>query len=246
MYEGDFITSAELRKLPLLCALSDAERAAVLDKCDTRQFRARTQSLVEIDFHQRVLIVLRGGLRVLAISPTGASSTLYNLVAGDVMGVSRAMTPGALHLRGERVCFEQDTILLTIKNADFCKLVDAIPALAASALRAVCATQAELASRFYEATTLDVRGRLIAELARISSRGERVDGGLIVNEAPSHGELGDQISAAREAVTRQLKQLEREGVVEVRRRKLVIRDEARLRALDEKHAGHRVAAEPGV
>lgn len=56
---------------------------------------------------------------------------------------------------------------------------------------------------------------------------------FVLHGAPTHAELGEQISAAREAVTRQLLELERDGILKVGRREIVIEDFERLQQLDE-------------
>ncbi len=69
--------------------------------------------------------------------------------------------------------------------------------------------------------------RLARRLLYLQRTIGNADGSLSV----SQGALGDHVSASREAVSKTLSQWKREGIVDVGRGKLVIRDPERLRAL---------------
>jgi len=58
---------------------------------------------------------------------------------------------------------------------------------------------------------MPMRVRLHAELLRISRR--RRDGVLIICPPPTHQDLASRIGSQREAVSRELKRLERDGVI---------------------------------
>src|SRR5215470_3905976 len=91
-----------------------------------------------------------------------------------------------------------------------------------------------LANRVNEFTTLDARHRIYAELLRLSrsETGGR-PGQAVVSPPPAHAEIAARVSIRREAVTRELKSLERAGLIERRRGALVLTDTLRLRQLIE-------------
>jgi len=70
---------------------------------------------------------------------------------------------------------------------------------------------ADLDRRFYENSVMPMRVRLHAELLRISRR--RRDGVLIICPPPTHQDLASRIGSQREAVSKELKRLERDGVI---------------------------------
>jgi CRP/FNR family transcriptional regulator, cyclic AMP receptor protein len=233
----------ELRRVALLGCLSDAELGRVVSKCEIRNLKARSHVMADSEFPQRVGFVLQGACRIVALAPNGASITMRSLRQGDTLGLAAAVLGhhwgGDLVHHVTRLIADEATTLALIKQADFRALLDEAPVLCRAACEGACAIQLELSSRFYELATLDVRGRLLAELLRMSVRGERSGGRILISGAPTHAELGDQIGAAREAVTRQLLDLERDGVISVRRREIIIENYERLQQLDEAAAGRR-------
>jgi len=234
----------DLRRVSLLKSLSDAELSRILAKCDIRNFKARSHVMADTEFPQRVGFVLQGACRLVALAPNGASITMRGLRDGDTLGLPAAVLGhnwgGDLVHHVTRLIADETTTLALMKQADFRSFLAESPALCRATCETACAIQLELSSRFYELATLDVRGRLLAELLRMAVRGERTNGRIIISGAPTHAELGDQIGAAREAVTRQLLDLEREGVISVKRREIIIENYDRLNELDEATAGRRI------
>ncbi|MFT3726533.1 MAG: Crp/Fnr family transcriptional regulator [Terricaulis sp.] len=238
----------EFRRVPLLKSLTEHQLNAVVGKCEVRSFRARAHVMADTDFPQRVGFVLEGACRLVALAPNGANITMRTLRLGDSLGLPAAVLNhswgGDLVHHVTRLVADDATTLALMKQSDFRALLMESPSLCRAACEAACAIQLELSSRFYELATLDVRGRLLAELMRMAVRGERINGRITLSAAPTHAELGDQIGAAREAVTRQLLELERESVISVRRREIVIEDYERLQQLDEATAGRRIFVYP--
>jgi CRP/FNR family transcriptional regulator, cyclic AMP receptor protein len=85
-----------------------------------------------------------------------------------------------------------------------------------------------------EFTTLDARHRIYAELLRLSRPETGASTRAIVSPPPAHAELAARVSIRREAVSRELKALERSGLIERRRGALVLTDPGRLRDLIER------------
>lgn len=234
----------DLRRISVLKSLTDAELTRILAKCEIRSFKARSHVMADSEIPQRVGFVLQGACRLVALAPNGASITMRGLREGDTLGLPAAVLNhswgGDLIHQVTRLIADEMTTIALMKQTDFRTIMADSPALCRAACETACASQLELSSRFYELATLDVRGRLLAELLRMAERGERTNGRIVISGAPTHAELGDQIGAAREAVTRQLLELERDGIISVRRREIVIEDYERLRQLDEATAGRRI------
>jgi CRP-like cAMP-binding protein len=69
----------------------------------------------------------------------------------------------------------------------------------------------DLDRRLYEGSVMPMKVRLHAELLRISRR--RRDGALIISPPPTHQDLACRIGSQREAVSKELRRLERDGVI---------------------------------
>ena len=88
-----------------------------------------------------------------------------------------------------------------------------------------------LANRVNEFSTLDVRHRIHAELLRLSRPEPGKPGRAIISPPPVHAEIAARVSTRREAVARELKALEREGLIERRRGAIALTDTGQLRRL---------------
>jgi CRP-like cAMP-binding protein len=92
----------------------------------------------------------------------------------------------------------------------------------------------ELDARVWELSTLSVRDRIRAELLRLGRVRTDQPNQAIISPPPTHSEIAARISGHREAVTRELSVLERDGLLQRRRGALVLCDVAALTALLDK------------
>jgi CRP-like cAMP-binding protein len=67
---------------------------------------------------------------------------------------------------------------------------------------------------------MPVRDRIHAELARMALQNAKAAG--TIDPMPTHSEIANRVSTHREAVTRELLKLEKEGVVSRRGRSLIV------------------------
>src|SRR5262249_38961422 len=88
-----------------------------------------------------------------------------------------------------------------------------------------------LANRVNEFTTLDARHRIYAELLRLSRPEAANPQRAVVSPPPVHAEIAPRVSSRREAVARELKGVERAGLLGRSRGALVLTDIERLRQL---------------
>jgi CRP-like cAMP-binding protein len=120
--------------------------------------------------------------------------------------------------------------------AVFWDILKRYPEASATLIRQLTNSVRALTGRVYEFSALAVRNRIHAELLRLA-RGHMTDeNAAVVRPAPTHAEIASRISTNREAVTRELNQLSRDGLVERRSGALVICDVTRLERLVENAA----------
>jgi CRP-like cAMP-binding protein len=112
------------------------------------------------------------------------------------------------------------------RHSDLC---DQLLALLASQIRM-------LANRVNEHSTLNVRHRIYAELLRLARPPQPGQTDAVISPPPTHAELASRVGARREAVTRELKVLERGRLLDRRRGALVLLDPVRLQRMIEEAA----------
>jgi CRP-like cAMP-binding protein len=230
----------DVRRINLFRTLNDCELGRVAAVGKVCHLRARTALGIGQKLPDSVASVLEGECQVVATAPNGASISLYRMPPGATYGVGRALTGyRATRASGLRVLAEVESTLLAINRADFAVLLKDMPSLHLACAKHQAELHVDLSIRYYELATLDVRARLLAELMRMAEFGERVCGRIVIDPAPTHAALGLQIGAAREAVTRHLLEFQRQGLINVGRRSVVIVDPARFQSLEEAAAGRR-------
>lgn len=233
-----------LRGVRVLAGLDEPHFEALAHICEWRTVEARTQLNAATETDDRVLFVLQGMCRVMAIAPRGCAATLCIARAGDGVNLAE-MLPGAQMSYGAtQLVFDQPTTFVRVPRAALLEHLRASPTTLLTLMHSVCASALEAQERYFELATLDVRGRLLAELTRLALRAwaqEQTSARVVLEAAPTHNDLGEHIGAAREAVTRQLNLLEDAGVVQLGRKHMVIANVHTLMRLYEAASGRRIA-----
>jgi CRP-like cAMP-binding protein len=85
-----------------------------------------------------------------------------------------------------------------------------------------------LSDRVVEFSTLGVRDRIRVELLRLARKSSPGQNTAVIFPVPTHTEIANRISTHREAVTRELGNLCRAGLLERHKGSLVIRDVDKL------------------
>jgi len=209
----------------------DAASVALLDRQCSWRRASRNQWIVHFqDESTDVFFVLTGTVRVKIQSVSGREVLLREINAGEFFGELAAIdnqprSAGIIAVTDVTVARMPATVFRTAvhANPDVC---DQLLALLAGQIRI-------LANRVNEFTTLDARHRIYAELLRLSRPKPGNPNRAVVSPPPVHAEIAGRVSIRREAVSRELKALERAGLIERRQGALVLTDTDRLRQLIE-------------
>lgn len=155
------------------------------------------------------LIVVTGSVRVQALSSGGREVVLYRVTDGQSCVITTACLISGEAYPAEGIT-ETETVALVLQQADF----DAAMASSAAFRRFVFANQGQRLSDLIQRVEDVAFGRVGARLARyLVDRGER-DGGTI---AATHQQLASELGTAREVVSRQLKDFEKQGWIRLLR-----------------------------
>ncbi|WP_376094867.1 Crp/Fnr family transcriptional regulator [Roseomonas sp. CCTCC AB2023176] len=173
-----------------------------------------------------VFFVLSGGVRVAVRSPGGAELILGDIGPGGffgemaaIDGLPRSACVTALHR----------SFVCRLAGAQFMELVTEAPALARDLLRVLAARLRDANARLLDFTTLGARHRVYAELLR-SARASTTGDERVISPPPSQQVIASRIGLRREAVSREVARLIRDGMLERRRGGLVITRPAVLEA----------------
>jgi CRP/FNR family transcriptional regulator, cyclic AMP receptor protein len=208
----------------------DATAIRHLDTQCTWRRTARKQWIIDYkDESNDVFFVVSGSVQVTIPSVSGREALLRNIDAGEFFGELAAIDNQP---RSAGIVAVTDAVVARMPAAVFRGTVHAHPDVCDQLLALLAGQIRILANRVNEFTTLSVRHRIYAELLRLA----RADG--VIAPPPVHAEIAARVATRREAVARELKGLERDGLLARRRGALVLTDTGRLqRMIDEAEEG---------
>ncbi len=203
-------SSVGLRRFELLGGLAQDELDDLARRCAWRAHRTG-QCIVAKDSRERsVYLVVAGCVRVTTYSREGRQTTFRDVRAGDYFGDLSAIDGGP---RSADVFAIEPTLLASMSPDVFWGLLREKPGMAAFALQRMSGLVRSLSERVVDMSTLDVRGRLNAEILRLAQAGKTEGNRAIIDPAPKHMDLASKISTAREEITRGISALTRSGLL---------------------------------
>lgn len=225
----------------------------------TAQTLAGIDAFKALDATQRALVALRCNGRVyqageIVVDAGVAGTDVYFIVTGSVTvtqaGASGKQTPFSIQRAGEMfgelaaidgeprsaeiVCVGE-TALVWLTRPAWQAVLDEFPSVGAFVMQHLVGMVRRLSTRVHEFTTLSVRQRLHLALLRIAERGEQatLDAAGIPLALPKQELLAGLISTHREAVTKELSALRKDGILGKQGPQLVVLNIRRLRKLVE-------------
>jgi CRP/FNR family cyclic AMP-dependent transcriptional regulator len=214
-----------LARIPMFASLEESEIKRLDTQCVWRRAAAGNPVLEVGDGGADLYFVAHGKLRVKIQAISGKESILRDLGDGEFFGElaaidGRPRSASIVALTDAIVAKMPPQVFLDVvhRRADVC---DALLALLAGQIRM-------LAHRVDEYSTLDVRARVHAELLRLSRPDPGDPAKAVISPPPTHAEIAARVSCRREAVTRELNALTRQGLIARRRGGFVINDPAAL------------------
>jgi CRP/FNR family cyclic AMP-dependent transcriptional regulator len=217
-----------LAKIALFRSLDTGAIRQLDTQCSWRRASANEWIVDYQDTSNDVFFVVSGTVRVKIQSVSGREVLLREINAGEFFGELAAIDNQA---RSAGILAMTDVTVARMPASIFRKTVHAYSDVCDQLLGLLAGQIRMLANRVNEFTNLDVRHRVYAELLRLSRPEPGKAGRAVISPPPVHAEIAARVSTRREAVARELKALERAGLVERRRGAIVLTDTGRLRQL---------------
>jgi CRP/FNR family transcriptional regulator, cyclic AMP receptor protein len=219
-----------------LLATVPEDRISALDaRCRWRSFEPDE---VIVNLHDQttdIYFIARGEVRVTVFSQTGRTVIMRDFKAGDHFGEYAAIDGEP---RSASIVALNRTVVAQMPAQTFQDLLGEFPGISLAVMVSMAGAIRTLNERVVEFSTLGVRNRIHAELLRLARAGRIVEGTGRISPPPTHAEIASRISTHREAVTRELKQLENQALLERTRGAFVIKDLQELeRMVEDARAG---------
>jgi CRP/FNR family transcriptional regulator, cyclic AMP receptor protein len=225
--------SETLARVPLFKSLSSDIVERLDSRCIWRRARANECILDYKDSGTDVYFAVQGHVRVLIRTRSGRESILRDIRDGEFFGELAAIDGQP---RSATIVALTDTIIARMPPDVFRQTVHRHPDVCNQLLLLLASQVRMLANRVSEFSAFDVRGRIHAELLRLSRPARAGDKHAVISPPPTHAELAARVNTHREAVTRELNRLKKAGLLERRRGALVLLDRPQLANLLEQTA----------
>lgn len=216
-----------LERFGLLEALSPEHRALVEQHTTMRHFRRGAAIYLPGDRPDYVYVVKRGAVKIVGRAPEGGDVILTVLSPGDLFG-ELALVDGD----GQDHCAEaaDDTLLCQVPRELLVQLMREAPAFGLEVNRLIGRRLRTFGSRVEELLGKSAAARLAHTLLDLARRhGVPDEDGVLIPLGLSQGDLGKLVGLARETINGIVQAWREQGLVEMDRRRIRLRDLERLR-----------------
>jgi CRP-like cAMP-binding protein len=220
---------AALLASPLFEAMQPEEVEAVLQMATERRVRRGQMIVQKGDEGSAMMAVLRGRVRISAVSADGKEVTLNVIDPGDIFG-ELSLLDGKPR-SADAVAIE-DTLLLVLERRHLLPFLNSRPELMLRLLAVMCERLRRTSVALEEIALFELPVRLARVLAQLaddygrpSAAGTRIDFKL------SQRDLSTLVASSRESVNKQLRAWRKEGLLDLDAGYIVLRHPTALREM---------------
>lgn len=223
-------TATTLATFDAFAALSCEERSEIAKSMALQEFQSSQPLIVAADDKIDVYFIISGTARTYCISPTGKQVQYCEYSAGMICGHMSAIDGRP---RQTDIVARTPVVAATVTAAVFRQILVLYPSVATAVMRQLTERLRMNMQRVYEFSTESVGGRVRLELLRMVEKAtdKNQSNSIRFEKVPTHAEIASRISTHREAVTRELKNLEKQGIVDWRPGNYVVHDIHALEAI---------------
>jgi CRP/FNR family transcriptional regulator, cyclic AMP receptor protein len=214
-----------LERIGLLRSLDTKQRAAAERRCIWRHVHAKEWLLEQNDLGTDVYFLTSGAVRVLITPSPDREVILADIEAGGYFGEMAAVDGKP---RSAGILAITDATIACMPASVFREIRQQHPDVSEQLLQHLVSRIRTLDQRVDEFSSMHVKNRICAELLRRSRPDPTDKHKAVVTPPPVHSDIAARVSTRREMVTRELKILERAGLLTKRRGAFVITNVPRL------------------
>lgn len=209
-----------LRTVPLFSELADADITSLGRLASRRRYPKDTVVFFENEEGDFFFIIVEGRIKVTILGDDGREIILSMLGPGDFFGEMALLDNEP---RSATAIAVEESELLSLHRTDFQGVIGDNPAISAALIKVLSARLRRANHQISTLALLDVYGRVarvLLDMAR--DEGRRLRDGRIAFRRATHQEMANRIGTTRETVTRMMKDLERQGLIQAEGKEFVI------------------------
>jgi CRP/FNR family cyclic AMP-dependent transcriptional regulator len=209
-----------LRTVPIFSELSAVDCEALAQLASRRRFPKDTVVFFENDEGDSFFMIVSGRIKVTILGDDGREVILTVLGPGDFFGEMALLDDEP---RSATAIAIEECELLSLQRSDFESVIANKPSISLALVRVLTARLRKANHQISTLALLDVYGRVarvLMDMAR--DEGRRLKDGQIAFRRATHQEIANRIGTTRETVTRMMKDLERQSLMHVEGREIIL------------------------
>jgi len=209
-----------LRTVPIFSELSDEDITSLAHLASRKRYPKDTVVFFENEEGDSFFCIVDGRIKVTILGDDGREVILSVLGRGDFFGEMALLDNEP---RSATAIAVEDTELLSLHRNDFQTVLTDNRSIMAALIKILTARLRRANHQISTLALLDVYGRVarvIVDTAR--DEGKRLKDGRIAFRRATHQEIANRIGTTRETVTRMLKDLERQGLIHIDGKEVVV------------------------
>ena len=216
-----------LKRTQIFSRLGDGARLEISRLINWRSYDKDIEVVSYKDVARDVYFLAEGRVRATIFSASGKEISYQEMKPGSMFGElsaidGRPRTANVITLEPSRIG--------GMSCDNFWNVIENYPEVAAGVMIRLADLVRFLSDRVYQFGALDVKDRVRAEVLRLARDTSRDGKSATIEKMPTHVEIASRINTHREAVTRELNELTRLGLIRKERRVVTVPD---LQALAE-------------
>jgi len=220
-----------IRRVPLFATLTDAEFSNLSHIFIVRSYRKNQVIFLEEETGNYMYIVLAGKVKVTKSTPGGKDSILAIHQTGDFFG-EMALLDGKTS--PATVAAMEDCRIASISSIDFHRYLMQSDKVIKQIIQVLCSRLRQVWGQVQALTYSNAESRIRSGLLQMARRhGVRDARGIIINLKITHQEIAEMVGTSRETVTRTLARLQKDAIIEIDHRRIVLLNPKALEPLPE-------------
>lgn len=228
MTEAVKLTPDIIRCIEVFRNLSSTDYESLSHVLKAHRFQAN-QHIINLGEHtQDVFFVLKGTVRITTFTSSGKEVTFQDMKAGQMFGELSAIDGEP---RSTNAVSLTESLLAVTPPDSFFKILSDYPKVNELILCQLTGLIRKLGDRIVEFSALSVKSRIHAEILRLAKNNMITINSAEIIPSPTHLDIANRISTHREAVSREISDLTKSGLLKRSEGKLLITNVTQLASL---------------
>lgn len=207
-------------------ALEDYESLSRVVK--THTYQTDEQLITLGDHTQDIFFIISGKVRITTFTAKGKEVTFQDMPAGNMFGELSAIDGQERSTNVVALC---ESVIASVSPSTFFQILQDYPKVNKRLLQQLSGLIRKLSDRIIEFSALSVKDRVHAEILRLAKTNLLENNTAEITPAPTHLDIANRISTHREAVSREISELNKSGILKKATGKLIVQDVAKLESL---------------